>query len=99
MNARNGHDDNYYKSKMSNFIKFFWYIRLFEIYPNADYYGVKLNWWHPISYVMLILSIVHSILFGGIPLLLEYYDDNKFNFTYEKYFRKNLHLIEHIKRP
>lgn len=98
MDARNGHNDAYYKSKLSKLTKFFWYIRLFEIYPNGDYYGVKLNWWHPISYLMLIVSIVYSMLFGGIPLLLEYYADNKFNFTYEKYFRKNPHLIEIIQR-
>lgn len=104
-NARNGHSLNYYiDDTITDFGRIMWYLGVFEIYPNCDTSGYKLNWWNPIAVIFMVLVVLIAFLIWGITDrkervgMTEAWNDHKFYFDMPIFFRENPHLIEFIPR-
>ena len=75
-----------------------WKLYTFELYKDGDGSYIIFNIWNPISWIFLPFVISYPFLMGGIPGLLEEYEDNRFSTKHRRYFILNPDLIKRISR-
>ena len=75
-----------------------WKLYTFEVYGDENSIYLILNLWNPISWIILLGGILYPFVMGGIPAVLEEYEDSRFCTKPSRYFRLNPNLIKRIPR-
>lgn len=97
-NARNGHSDEYFRSKLNFLGTFFWRSYLLNISPDCDGVEITLVKKNPFIIVMLPIVFISVFFVEGFAGVKELWRDRRFGLSHSEHFRKNPELIEYISR-
>jgi len=98
MNARNGHDLEYFIKRMYTIPRILWRLYIINIFPDADGVGLILNKYNPFSYLLFAVLFVLVLLIEGISGIKREWKENKLGFGYNQYWKNNKERIELISR-
>jgi len=92
-------DDDYFIDKMSTLGKVMWRLYVVEIFRDGDGGSFIYNKYHPLSYVLLLISILILFWISGSEGVKEEWDYNKMCWDFTDYWKKPKNKIRYIPRP
>lgn len=66
------HDDAYHKATLAPIGKVLYYGKFARFYKNGDGSSFIWNYWNPLSWPVILLAVIASILITGIPETFAY---------------------------
>ncbi|OCH31299.1 hypothetical protein A6E13_01850 [Aliivibrio fischeri] len=95
-NARNGHNAEYYRKRLTKLSRVLFKLRVIRLYPNCDSVGIQFNWYHPVSFFYFCFIVIFVFLLDGVIGLTTAWKEDRFGFGIKKYFKKHPEQFEYI---
>ena len=88
-------DPNWYMKRMRFAGKFIYFLGAAKFYYNGDTLGYVWRWWHPLSWLLLPVFFVISVLIVGFPETVKYKHDLGIDIA--PFFKQNPEQLEWLK--
>jgi len=92
-------DDSYFINRMSSFGEWVWRLYIIEVFRDGDGVSFIFNKYHPLSYIMFLVSILDVFWISGADGVKEEWKDNQLGWDFTKYWKKPENKIRYIPRP
>lgn len=81
---------------LRGFGRLLWALRAIRLYEDGSATGVLWNWWHPLTWIIVPLLVVFSVLAQGVPETIRY--SHEIGLGMSPYFIEHPERLKWIKR-